>query len=468
MLATNVACAQTGTADFPDWLEPRGLSVVDLVGAIPDAYLHGTIVSYDPGVGIVVYEAGSRVGDTVVVTTTLYPRLSTPDGTPGNLLTSFGCLGQTPHLDQMGSTVPTSTLRVYDSGGSEVTSEIWHMFLSRMGTLQPYANSTQSLRYPEDAYGPGQAPVPFGPDGLVIPPNSGCRIGIAGVDLYPLTGVFTLSFPPTVQASVPDTQQATLESYIGPGDVGIFQPLMNQLSSLYGWRHSRIPLAIPSGAEYLLLRFPAMPGDAYTDRDSGPPYVNADRLSSGTYRLSRGGLSADLTFSAAFPLEVAWQDADQVPSSQFLPLIRFPTELAPMEYVLPAGIAYDDCFVRGDCPPDLLRQIYDAEMALEIIYLDVNRLASAGQWVPLRMAGPVWSPSKSSLNQLERASEEHQDTMSDPSMRTSSVRSVTTHHLFVPMVSSDPQRDLPGACPCGWFDELGRMIDFASGEGESQ
>lgn len=440
------------TAAVPDWLEPRGLSVIELVGLLPDEYLKGSILSYGDFDGIVVYESGSRQGNHVVVNTTIYPRFDDPTWAGGEL-TLFGCLGQTPMRDHMGSVVTTSTLRLYDVTGADVTSEIKQMFVTRMDLLQPLASSAYVWRYPEDRYGEGEdLPLPMGRDGLVIPPNAGCWIKLFGADYYPLTGVFTLEIEPTVNVQVLGTQTATFQSYIGVGNVGIFQPLMGQMRATYPDRHGRIPLSIPAGTDHFLLKYPPQPGDPYTDSHRDGPPLNADRPSSGTYRLSRNisELSADLTTSAAFPLEVAWQDADQAPGSQFLPLIRNATDLAPLEYVLPEGIPFDNCFWQGGCPPDLLKRIYEAEMTLEIIYLQVYRPDTGGEWVPLQMAGPAWSP----LGELGMVDLE-------PPVRTSEAIS-PTHWIFIP-IASRPKEEDPG-CLCGWFDDLGRMLDVASGE----
>jgi hypothetical protein len=463
-LAATVAWASTDAPTAADWLEPRGLSVVDLIGLVPDDYLQGTILSFGEGYGITVYESGTRVGDTVVVTATLYSRFSAPPWAPNNMLTSFGCLGQTPHFDHMGTVVPQSTLRVYDSTGADVTSQIQYMFITYMDTKQPSTDSAQPFRYlPVDDYGPGRTyPLPLKAEGLVIPPNSGCQIQIPGADYYPLTGIFTLSLASSPSVSVLGSQEAIFQSYIGVGSVGIFAPLMRQLESTYGSRHGRIPLSIAPGSDYILVKAPTMPGDAYTDKE--PPYYNADRPSSGTYRLSKDvvNLSADLTISALFPLKVTWQDADQAPGNLFLPLITEPTELAPPEYVIPTGIAYDNCFTQGDCSPSILQQIYDAEMTLEILYLRVSRPAE-GQWVPVKMAGPAWSPSAAADPQITSDSWEPQVPMVDISVLASAQAMTTTHSIFLPIVIRQVEEELPEDCPCGWFDDLGRMLDFAPG-----
>ena len=452
------APANMDATAMPAWLEPRGLSIVELVGQVPEQYLQDTILSYGPGKGIVVYESGSRSGNTVQVTTTIYPRRKIVADTD---LTIFGCLGQVPHRDHPGSVVPASTLRVYNRFGAEVTSEIDFMAITRMGTRQPSADSSQTYRYPEDLYGPGlDYDLPLGPDGLAIPSNGGCRIRIRGANYYPMTGVFTVEVDPSVQAQVVGSQQATFKSYIGVGNVGIFTKLMGQMSARYGERNWRIPLNVPDGANLFLLKFPPMPGDAYTDQNSGPPYLNASRPTGGTYRLAKNitDLSTDMTFSAAFPVKRFWQDADQAPGSRFLPVFANPDQLEAPEYVLPAGIAYNNCFIAGNCSPSVLEQIYNTEMNLEIVYLSVTKPRIGGQWVPVKMAGPQWSPSATTSLPLGWIPREqpHQNANTMPDL--SSVPT-DTHRVFLPWVSVTEAE--PTGCPCGWFDSLGRMLGFS-------
>jgi hypothetical protein len=451
--------SRASTSNLPDWLEPRGLSIIELVGQVPESYLHGTIISYGPGNGIVVYESGTRNGNTVVVTTTIYPRFSTPSWAPNQMLTYFGSLGQEPHYDHMASAVPHSVLRVYN-GGVEVTSQIEFMFLTQMVNGQPATNSTQWYRYPRFAYGQGQTyPLPMTPDGLYIPPNSGCEIWIPGQNYASLTGVFTLTLDAPINASVVGTQTSPFQSYIGPGDVGIFQPLMQQLKARYGNRNTRVPLSIPAGADYFLLKFPPMPGDAYSG------VLNARRPAGGTYRLARPTsqniLSTDYVFSAAFPINVFWRDADQAPGSAYLPAIHEPIELEAPEYVLPAGVAYDDCYTRGDCSAAKLQQIYDATMPLEIIYLSVSKSPIGMQWTPLRMAGPVWSPSAAASSLATLPPLEQPAKLNGAPDKVPSA-SVTSKYIYFPLIFN-PVLDEPSGCPCGWFDDLGRMVDYVPG-----
>jgi hypothetical protein len=455
--------AGTGVVNLPEWLEPRGLSIVELVGQVPENTLQGMIISYGDNNGIIVYESGTRSRNTVVVTTTIYPRFTTPWWAPNQMMTSFGCLGQIPHYDHVGSVVPASRLRVYDNHGTDVTQQIRYMYTTHMDTRQPSANSREYNRYlPVDVYGTdGGYPLPLGPEGLDIPTNSGCNIQLPGKNYDALTGVFTLTIDAPVSASVLGSQSATFQSYIGVGSVGIFGPLMSQLRARYADRDTRIPLSIPAGADYFLLKYPPMPGDAYADQQFGPPFHNAARPSGGTYRLARpisqNILSTNYNLSAALPLNLFWRDADQVPGSSFLPVIYEPIELAAPEYILPVGVPYDDCFVWGNCSPAKLEQIHDATMPLEIIYLSVDRSTPGAQWTPLRMAGPQWS-----ANALSTSSP-----LPDLSARSVPLGAApipvaepptTTHFLFLPIVTKI-EVELSG-CPCGWFDAIGRMLDY--------
>jgi len=392
VLSATIAQARSGVTGFPDWLEPRALNIVDLVGEIPESILQDTIISYGDNTGIIVYQAGRRISQTVIITTTIYPRYQSSNWAPNNSLTLFGCLGQFPYYDHMGSLVPTSTLRIYDSSGADVTPLIQIMSLTQMGTRKPLANTSAYIRYPEFEYGLNRPrPLPMTKECLLIPPNAGCHIWIPGHNLYPLTGIFRLEFPPTVEVAVRGQQRATFRSYIGMGNVGIFAPLMNQLRSTYPDRHARIYLNIPPVVDYVLVKFPPMPGDAYMDS-------NAQRPTGGTYRLALdiNRLSTDLIFTGGFPTEVAWRDHDQAPKAKFLPEMVAPHWLAPPEYVIPAGVPYNDCFTRGNCPGSVLEEIYEAQMELEITFLKVIRRVNNGAWVPVRFTGPAWSPSMQS------------------------------------------------------------------------
>jgi hypothetical protein len=282
--------------------------------------------------------------------------------------------------------------------------------------------------------------------------NSGCEIWIPGYDYYPLIGVFTMNEPDPLRAEVLGTQHATFHSYIGPGSVGVFSKLMNQMDDRYGWRHSRVDLAVPEGANFFLAKYPPMPGDAYTDTHWGG-LNNADRLSSGTYRLEGDELASDLTISAAFPIEMAWIDADIASGSTFLPTMRHPPVMALPEYVVPAGVPFHSCFIDGGCPGSVLEQVYNAEMSMEITYLSITKPRTYGDWIPLKIAGPAWSPpggtTSSSLPEVEYYGT---DRPAGPS---------TAYHSYFPYISNELYDPIPANCPCGWFDTYGAMLGFS-------
>ncbi len=427
-------------ADPPVWLEPRGLSVVEMVGQVPDEVLAGTILSYGDGEGIVVYDAGRLDGDRLVITTTIYPRVLIVPWLPRAEMAQFGCLSQAPHFDHMGTVVAPSTLRLFEDDGEDITAKLLFMTVTGMDLALPLAGSEQPFRYPQTDFGPGRPyPLPLDAQGLHIPASSGCAIGLPDEGYDVLTGVFTLAAGRRSEVRLLGRQQATFHSYIGPGGVGIFQPLMAQLLDRYGSRHERIGLETPPEADFCLVKYPPMPGDPYTDYNQAYQ-LNAARPSSGTYRLANHStaLSTDLVFSAGWSLGRAWQDTDQVPGSVYLPAFGPLLELAPPEYVLPAGVAYDPCFTRGDCPDELLQEIVDAEMWLEIDYLRVAHPYVDGDWVPVRLAGPAWPAVAAAVS-------------------VSETTSATV--ILLPIVVTQPQ-DNPSDPPAGWFDAAGRLLDL--------
>ena len=80
-----------GAADAIDWLEPRGLSIVDLVGVVPEEHLRGSILVFTGGSGILRYLEGRRDGNRVTIKVDVsprYPELSKP-------YTTLNC-GQAP------------------------------------------------------------------------------------------------------------------------------------------------------------------------------------------------------------------------------------------------------------------------------------------------------------------------------------------------------------------------------------
>jgi hypothetical protein len=198
-----------------------------------------------------------------------------------------------------------------------------------------------------------------------------------------------------------------------------------------------------------------MPGDAYTDTH-WDGLNNADRLSSGTYRLEGDELGSDLTISAAFPTEVAWKDADLASGSTFLPTMRHPTVMALPEYVVPAGVSFHSCFVEGGCPVSVLEQVYNASMSMEITYLSITRPGTYGDWIPLKMAGPAWSPPGGATSATLAGVED------SGAAGTGIPRGPSAEYFsYFPYISNEIYDPIPTNCACGWFDIYGAMLGFA-------
>lgn len=434
-------CSDIGEMALADvaWLEPRGLNVVDLVGFVPEEYLNGAIVSYSSGYGIVRYQSGVRVGDTVTITAKVYPRYIVDNGWTGSL---FSCLGQPARFDQWGSITPAAKMMLYN-GVQNVTGEVGGYEYVPAARSLPVGNSSSFDRYARVRVDPAQ--VSGG--ALQLPANMGCMMWINWQNYSELTAVYVIQARPFVSVTLMGTEVFTFRSYIGPGSAGLLSPLVSQLNSRYGSRHDKFDLHIPEGADYFFLNFPPMPVDPYT-AFSGNRYDNVNRPAGGTYRIDgEGGLSVDYVNSMGLPLYGHWRDSDLAPGTTYLPHYKRPYRLASPEYFVPAGVSYDPCMVNGGCPDGLLAQIYNTTMTMRVLYLKVERASCELTRIPLRMVGPQWS-SQASLS-------------TSYSLIGTSPYSYTS---FLPAIfrgfCTVLPPDEPTGCPCGWFTEDGMMVDF--------
>ena len=228
------------------------------------------------------------------------------------------------------------------------------------------------------------------------------------------------------------------------------------MSSRFGNRHGRFSLKIPSGAEYVLVKFPLLPIDPYVGNDA----VTYGLAGSGSYRLAPSAcsdLSVDHVNTMAIPLQGQWRDADQSGGTIFLPFFGDSVMLAPPEYFLPAGFRYDPCMTHGGCPDTLLNQIYDAKMEMSVYYYKIERVADGLVRIPLRQVGPTASPQD--LTNLEP------NTLDTAIPMAQFVRKKA---VFLPLLWAVQPPALPPplppddhtGCPCGWFDQDGRMLDY--------
>jgi hypothetical protein len=407
------------------------LNITNLVGQVPDSLLQGVIISSYPWDGIVLFESSSVSGDTVVITTTIHGRLHSWGMT-------LGCLGQVPRSDEMGSAAPQSYLKVYTPEGSDVTSQITGGHYWPATLTQPLVGTATW----QGRYDSLPLTISRSDQGLELPANVGCDLHMSG-HYTELIGVFTLQRPEVVPVvDVVGIQQATYKSYIGIGEVGRFRPLMDQMQARYPERHTYIGMSIPPGADYIFAVYQPMPGD-YT----GVPYdasdPNRSLPSAGTTRLRALNLSGDLANYGAFPLKITWQDADLTSSSAtYLPVQRDPSKFTAPEFVIPPGVAYDDCFVFGTCSNDVLAEIYNASAPITLVYLSVSAPTSDCELVPLKFAGPYWAPGMGGAR---------------PQASTAVSGSTGTHIVYLPLLFKSP--DL-SQCPCGYFNAEGQMIGY--------
>lgn len=430
-----------------DWLEPRGLNIVDLVGQIPDAYLNGSVISYTPGYGIVRYESGRRNGDVVTITAKAHPRFVMDRGWYGSM---FSCLGQGARMDQLGSVSPASTARVYHEG-RDVTREVLlvsHVPATKSKpTLNPKESEWQNrYRYPETDYRNAE----FTADNQVIlPANMGCELIISMRNYREITVVFTVNAPRLINAQVVGTESFTFHSYLGPGLTGLFNALIQQLqASGYGFRAERFDMNIPPAADYFFLNFPPMPVDPYTQFLENPT-GNADRLSSGTYRISiPSGLSVDHVNAMGLPLRGHWQDIDQA-DGVWLNYANQHLQLSAPEYFVPTDVSFHACMINGGCSAELLHAVYTTPMTMKIIYLEVQRVSTALERLPVRMVGSKYHAAAAAAG-------------SDESLASAKLYRtyLPTVRLKPVLVPPDDASDCSWEGGCGWFAADGRMVDY--------
>lgn len=420
-----------------DWLEPRGLNIVDLVGLVPDDHLIDAILSFSGVGGIVQYVSGQRTGDTVVIQTRI-----TPGYLPDN--TVFNCLGQIAALDQWPSNVPASQMQLF-ADGVDITTQIAFFEFFASGQVLPVQN-TQPGQSGADRYQKTFQQPSFADGKLQLPANSGCNIFINGAVTGSLTATFTVNVASPIAVEHLGSETFTFHSYVGPGFAGQLESLRAQMEARFpGIRHDKFTLTPPAGAEYVLVHIPPTPANAGAN---APLDRNIARSTSGSYRLlHRDGnvLSVDHTNLMGLPLQGQYKDADLSPGAQFLPRIVDVDQVASPEYFVPPGVAYDPCMTNGGCPDSLLDQIWNATASLTVHYYKVTRTDVGLDRIPIQPVGPGWSPSTRRAATLPR-----------PALAPADVQ-VYLPAIFNPAVI--PPDDATG-CPCGWFTADGRMLDF--------
>ncbi len=426
----------------PNWLEPRGINIVDLVGEVPESHLRGAILSYVEG--YVQYESGTREGDIVTINTRQTPRFFEVASGTG---TRTNCLGMRGFFDQYPTVMPAGTVRFFN-GSEEVTERVNFVDYYLAGQIQPSAAPKDFDRYPRD----GDRTPRFRDGALVVPANMGCVINLQG-KFENLRATFVFNSPQLIKVDVLGSETFNFQSYIGVGNAGAIDPLRSQLVSRFGERHDKFALSPPGGTEFVLLNFPPTPVDPYA---SPRTVENISSGGSGSYRFARVGdntLSVDHVNSMLLPLYGQHQDVDQG-GGEYLNFFGDANRLAAPEYFVPVGVGYDPCMQNGNCPSSLLDRIYNAEMEMTLYYYRVQRVARGLDQVPLRAVGNGYSRAVASA---ANTPEPVQQTI--PAQRDNTV--------YLPLIAGPPidvEPDNPSAgCPCGWFAADGRMVDFVPG-----
>jgi hypothetical protein len=433
-LDQEAVATQTATT----WLEPRGLSIVDMVGEVPEDHLRGSIIRYWPGVGLALYESGQRVGNTVTIRARMisqYPNL-------------VMCLGKPGERDEWLVTAPASTMRIFDNGVDVTRQLVRDYAYFPAGLALPSAPST-GPRYPEV-----DSQVQFNAAGeVVVPANSGCWYWLQNPGSN-VIAEFKFQTPRVISVEVLGSQNFTFQSYIGPGYVGLLTSLQNQMDDRFSRRHPYLNFTPPASMNYIMMRQPLIPVDPY---GKDPHYPGA-----GTYRIrsASGRLSVDHINTMPIPFYGQWRDADQSGGSDYLPFFDDPVGLAAPEYILPTGIAYDPCMTNGGCSSALLDAIHDAVMTLTVYFYRITPIGAGLIAAPLRQVGPGWD------GNINTIPSEASMTLNVPGAPATfdapEAQPEWSYHTYLPAISRPSAQPVidTSQCPCGIFTSDGRMVGY--------
>lgn len=449
------------------WLEPRGMNVVDLVGILPEDVLRGSIVTWIASNGIAQYESGSRYGDSVSLSVS-YSLADT------NLLL---CLGEITTGDEYPSSVPEMSMRVFD-GTIDVTARVMDDY-----TYVP-AGYNQPENPPDDYFRYDKVAATFtrNNDGsILVPANIGCEFRVDGATLANPRAEFAFSSPTYI--SVEEIYRTTPEfhSYIGVGAGANLSSLKDQMWSRFGFRHDGWKPSVYDAdelrtqlfeADYIFVKYPPQPVN---------PWVAAGLsiLGSGNYRVmfSNGAQfkhGAGYSNSVLAPFHTQWEAIANNDIYTYQPTFKVfdrrtadvspyqvHDEIKSLEYFLPPStplpnIPYHPCMTNGDdCSNTVLDNINDATYEAEIYFYKVERIYPNLTQIPLRLVGNGYSGRDTNIAPAENIRPNIQP-------KTLSISDITSV-IYLPMVETPfiiPDDNPNAGCPCGWFDEQGRMFDF--------
>ena len=435
----------------PAWLEPKGINVVDVVGLVPESHLRDIVIDYITGTGITVYKSGSRSGGQVTVNVAYLPENRE----------EVHCLGKPAELDEHANVSPPGTMRIFDNG-ADVTHRVTELRYWPGELAQPIrpSNGTGATynRYRELTIN-----AQFDSTGaLIVPANMGCTIELSGSKL---TAQFKLDSQNLISVTHLNTVHADdVVSFIGEGAAGGIGPFRQQMYNKFGVQYWSRKVAddIPADADYFLVKFKWK-----NVEDFGHHH---DQEAFGTYRTMSSDLggghryvSVDHTNSMLLPVKGHWLDLDRSPGNRFLTYFDDFNRITTPEYFTPPGINFRSCMLTGNCPDSFLQQVYDVNYDMHIYFYKIERIGDGLVQVPLRAVGPSWNArtAEPTLNEpiVVNAVPEQQ---SEPVVID---RVQMPYSIFLPTLQTQvelPDDDPSAGCPCGWFDEYGRMLDFVA------
>ncbi|MFK7804750.1 MAG: hypothetical protein AB8G95_24145 [Anaerolineae bacterium] len=486
----NADQSDSAEAAAPDWLEPRPLSIVDLIsGGLEPSLMAGSPIVWLPSQALLQFDSGSKNGDIVKVNATMLPTVHT---------VAF-CLGQFGFQDQWPISVPESKMRI-ESNGADITDQIESIEYWLTGLTQPIAN-TSGLRYETKVIIGDE--IKFASDGrLMMPENMGCKIRFknGASNGGNITIEYEHELTQYISVEIIDQKlDHEFKAYYwnAPQNFGNLTSLNEQIVQYRinkgdrDGRHDFFKFVPPAEANYTVMAFPPTKLDMYaavSDLEALKIYPG-----SGTYRLREnkadfGDISIDWITMAGIPLNFHTKESDTSGGQKYLDFFKVNGEYRfhALE-VLALDNEYDSCMTNGGCSDALLQTITsDTRMPVDVYYLKVDRIAPGLTQVPLCSVGPAWSTSdagskcssyriaNSPTDDLDVAAEA--EILGAPTLFVDSQSAVNRspfvpqmdEFIWLPMIMNpaQPEPDNPSAdCPCGWFTEDGRMLGYVEPPG---
>lgn len=443
----------------PSWMEPRPLSVVDLIsGGLEPSLLANTPLVWLPGQGVLQFISGSKSGDTVTVNTRMLPAQTS----------RVFCLGQFGVFDNWSIVVPESRMRI-TSNGVDITDKVISISYYTAGQEQPINNAETiggQVRYPKVIL--DGAGIQFDSEGrLIVPANQGCSFVFA--DNANAGGNIEIEFTHTIEQFISVNVVQAIDNefksyyYNGSQNFGQLSSFNSQMAAFKGaTRHDQVEIATPSNANYTLMVFPPTQLDMYASRaelQTIKPFP-----SSGTYRYRKSGgdISVDWWTSTGNPLNFHAQDADIDTSAKYLKYFTADSlKYMALEH-LALNNQYDDCMTDGGCSDSFLDTVSKTRMDVTIYMLEVTRVAPGLTQIPLRSVGEGWSPADADI-ELKDAWGKATASSGSAQMAAPVTIFAGDNFVYLPITIRpvEPDVAVPSEdCPCGWFTDDGRMLDY--------